>query len=156
MSQAITIRDALKTDHDFILSLSPRLAEVAKLSWHDKNTVQQMQDNYILEMLNNAPAPHTTLIAERNGVSIGFIHICSHTDGISNEKCASITLLAVSPNAQKMGVGQQLMQSAELWAKNQNYRLLHLEVFANNNHAQQFYQNLGFKPEMLHMIKPLS
>lgn len=156
MAKTIIIRDALKADHDFMLSLSPSLAEVAKLSWHAQQTVQQMQNSYMLEMLNSAPTPNVTLIAELNGISIGFIHVCSHTDDISNEKCASVTLLAVSPNVRKMGVGQQLMQSAEVWAKKQGYRLLHLEVFANNSNAQQFYQNLGFEPEMLSMIKPLS
>ncbi|MDG1750055.1 MAG: GNAT family N-acetyltransferase [Thalassotalea sp.] len=67
-----------------------------------------------------------------------------------------MTLLAVSPSAQKMGVGKLLINSAEAWAKKQGYRLLHLEVFANNNNAQRFYQNLGFEPEMLHMVKPLN
>jgi ribosomal protein S18 acetylase RimI-like enzyme len=47
------------------------------------------------------------------------------------------------------------MNAAEEWAKAQGYRLMHLEVFANNNKAQKFYQNNGFNPETLHMVKPL-
>lgn len=156
MTKPINIRKALKTDHDFILSLSPDLANVAKLSWHSDNTIKQMQEKYILEMLNHAPEPNITLMAEQDGTPLGFIHACNHQDDISNETCGTVTLLAVSPNAQKMGVGQLLMSSAEEWAKNQGYRLLHLEVFANNTNAQHFYQHLGFKAEMLHMIKELN
>jgi ribosomal protein S18 acetylase RimI-like enzyme len=47
------------------------------------------------------------------------------------------------------------MQAAEQWTKQQGYRLLHLEVFANNDNAQGFYNNLGFKPEMITMVKAL-
>jgi ribosomal protein S18 acetylase RimI-like enzyme len=155
MTNPIIVRAALKADHDFILSLSPCLSEVANLSWHKESTVEQMQDKYMLEMLNNAPEPNITLIAEKNGTSLGFINVCSHKDGISNETCGTVSLLAVAPNAQKMGVGQLLMDSAEEWAKNQGYSLLHLEVFANNKKAQRFYQHLGFEDEMQHMVKPL-
>lgn len=155
MTKPISVRKALKTDHDFILSLSPDLANVAKLPWHSDNTVLQMQDKYTLKMLNSAPEPNITLIAEQDGTSLGFIHASSHKDDISEEMCGTVNLLAVSPSAQKMGVGQLLMNSAEAWAKNQGYRLLHLEVFANNSTAQRFYHNLGFEAEMLHMIKAL-
>ncbi len=156
MTNSLIVRDALKTDHDFILSLSPGLSEVANLSWHKESTVQQMQDMYIIDMLNKAPQPNATLIAEKNGTPLGFIHVCSHKDGISNEACGTVTLLAVTSNAQQMGIGRLLMDSAEEWAKDQGYRLLHLEVFANNNKAQRFYQHVGFEAEILHMVKQLN
>jgi ribosomal protein S18 acetylase RimI-like enzyme len=47
------------------------------------------------------------------------------------------------------------MKATEKWAKAQGYRLIHLEVFANNDKAQGFYQSIGFKPETLHMVKTL-
>ncbi|MDG1750054.1 MAG: hypothetical protein P8I03_00070 [Thalassotalea sp.] len=72
MTKPISIRVALKTDHDFILSLSQDLANVAELSWHSDNTVQKMQHEYMLEVLINAPEPNTTLIAEQIGTSLGF------------------------------------------------------------------------------------
>ena len=53
------------------------------------------------------------------------------------------------------GIGQKLMQVAENRAKIEGFRLLHLEVFANNNNAQTFYEKQGFKPEALAMIKPI-
>ena len=95
------------------------------------------------------------LIAEKNQQPLGFIHACAHQDSISGEDCGTVPLLAVSPAAQGMGVGKLLMKAAEDWAKQQGYRLLHLEVFANNDKAQGFYQNLGFKAELVHMIKAL-
>jgi ribosomal protein S18 acetylase RimI-like enzyme len=155
MTSEIKIRTATKEDHGYIFELSPRLAEVANLAWHDRDVVQQMQDDYIDAMLIDTSLPFTLLIAEDNATSLGFAHVKEHKDDISGEDCAMITLLAVSPIAQGKGVGLQLMQAAEHWAKQQGYRLLHLEVFANNDNAQEFYQKLEFKPEMITMVKTL-
>ncbi|WP_281557980.1 GNAT family N-acetyltransferase [Thalassomonas sp. RHCl1] len=155
MTDNITIRNALETDRAFIFELSPRLAEVAALTWHTNSIVQKMQDDYITEMLEQTSIPRATLIAEKNEIPLGFVHARAHKDSISDETCGTVPLLAVAPAAQGMGVGQLLMQAAEAWAKEQGYRLLHLEVFANNDKARGFYQNLGFEAETLHMIKPL-
>ena len=155
MAIEITIRNALKDDHHFIFSLSPRLAEVANLAWHSEEVIQTMQDDYIGAMLADSSVPFALLVAEDNTSPLGFIHVKEHNDEISNEACAMVTLLAVSPVAQGRGVGKLLMQAAERWTKQQGYRLLHLEVFANNDNGQGFYRNLGFQSEMLTMVKQL-
>jgi len=155
MTEEVIIRNALPSDRAFIFELSPRLAEVAGLVWHSDETIQKMQHDYIKEMLDQTGIPQITLIAEKSQIPLGFIYACARKDEISGEACGTVPLLAVSPSAQGMGVGQLLMNSAEVWARNQGYRLLHLEVFANNKKAHGFYQKLGFKAETLHMIKPL-
>jgi GNAT superfamily N-acetyltransferase len=155
MKNNIVMRIAQPEDRQFIFSLSPRLAHVAQLSWHSDIVMQKMQDAYIEQVLNNTEQPQLTLIAELNNEAVGFIHACSHHDSISGELCATIPLLAVSKSVDRCGVGSALMNATEEWAKAQGYRLMHLEVFANNNKAQKFYQNNGFNPETLHMVKPL-
>jgi ribosomal protein S18 acetylase RimI-like enzyme len=155
MTDSIVIEKAQKSDCPFIFELSPRLAEVAKLAWHTEDCIQKMQDNYITEMLNKTSDFQVLLIAKKNDIPLGFIHACEHKDGISGEACGTVTLLAVSPSAQGLGVGKLLMMAAENWAIVQGYRLLHLEVFATNNKAQGFYRSIGFEPEILHMIKSL-
>lgn len=155
MNNKINIRTASENDYQFIYELSPRLAEVAKLAWHSEEVVQIMQDGYINAVLNDTSVPFTLLIAEDNETSLGFIHVKAHKDEISEEMCAMVTLLAVSPIGQGKGIGKLLMQAAERWTKQQGYRLLHLEVFANNDNGQGFYRNLGFQSEMLTMVKQL-
>ena len=152
----ITVREAQKTDRAFILGLSPYLAEVAKLKWHTDIAIQKFQDDYITKMLDQSDEYHTTLIAELDGEAVGFIHVCEAKDSISDERCGTVPLLAVSPVAQGMGVGRRLMLASEEWAKNQGYRLLHLEVFYNNDNARAFYETLGFVGETIVMVKPLS
>jgi GNAT superfamily N-acetyltransferase len=151
----IMIRDAVAGDRAFILGLSPQLAEVAKLTWHTNDTIRNFQDDYIIEMLDQSTGPHTTLIAEDNGVPLGFVHACEFKDAISQELCGTVPF-AVTPTAQGRGVGRLLMIAAEDWSKTQGHRLLHLEVFANNTQAQKLYETLDFEPETLVMIKTLS
>ncbi len=155
MENLILVRDAQEHDHPFILKLSPNLAEVAQLEWHTDDVVLKMQDDYISEMLTETSKPNATFIAEINNIQVGFIHVRTHKDEISGETCGTIPLLAVSPKSQGSGVGKVLIEYAERWVKKLGCRLLHLEVFANNNNAKGFYENLGFKPETIHMIKPI-
>ena len=155
MKNKVIIRIANENDHPFIYELSPYLSEVAQLEWHSDNAIQDMQNEYISEMLAKTSQPNATFIAELNNTSLGFVHVRTHKDSISNETCGTIPLLAVSPNSQGLGIGKLLVESAEEWAKNIGCRLLHLEVFANNKKANNFYQNMGFEPETVHMIKPL-
>ena len=155
MTDKVVIRQSQAKDREFILALSPRLAEVAHLQWHNDNVVQKMQDDYIIAMLSQTDVPCITLVAENSGAMLGFIHVSQHQDSISGELCGTVPLLAVSPAAQGQGVGKLLIQAAESWAKENSYRLLHLEVFANNTKAHNFYQGVGFQAETLHMIKTL-
>jgi len=155
MSHDFIIRPAQDTDRTFIFELSPSLAEVAGMPWHTRNVVQKMQDDYFTEVFANTSPQQATFIAEQGNQALGFIHSCSRKDEISGEVCATVPLLGVSPKTQGIGVGKALITAAEQWAKEQGYRLLHLEVFAHNDKAQGFYQNLGFEPETLHMIKEI-
>lgn len=155
MKSNLIIRAAQKSDHAFILELSPYLAEVAQLEWHSEQVIQAMQYDYITEMLAESSQPNATFIAEYNGVSLGFIHVRTIKDSISGELSGTVPLLAVSPSSQGMGTGKSLIEHAQNWVKNLGCRLLHLEVFANNKKAKSFYQNLGFKAETVHMIKTI-
>ncbi|TWX47191.1 GNAT family N-acetyltransferase [Colwellia hornerae] len=155
MANELVIRRAQQSDHSFIFELSPVLADVAQLSWHSDDVIQKMQLDYISEMLADSLQPQVTVIAERNGVFLGFIHVRTHKDSISGEVCGTIPLLAVLPQSQGLGVGKNLIEFAEKWSKDLGCRLLHLEVFANNKKANGFYQTLGFKPETVQMIKPI-
>ncbi len=155
MEKLTVIREARASDHAFILQMSPYLAEVAQLAWHSDEDIEKMQYQYIAQMLAKTTLPNRTLIAEVDHTPAGFIHVRTHKDSITSETCATIPLLAVSPKSQDMGLGKTLIEHAQHWAKSLGCRLLHLEVFANNTKATGFYQNLGFKAETIHMVKPI-
>lgn len=152
----LTIRVAEPSDREFILGLTPVLAGVAGLSWHSEETILDFQKGYILKMLDETEGPKVTLIAEQGQARVGFVHACAHEDEISGETCGTVPLLAVSQGAQGAGAGKALMAAAEDWSRDQGHRLLHLEVFHANERGRQFYDRIGFQPDTLVMVKPLS
>jgi len=151
----VNLRKAKEIDLPFIHSLSAILAAGAKLAWHTNEAIQTFQDDYIAEMMAETTVRHTTLIAERDGVALGFIHVRESKDDISGEECGTVPLLAVTEAAQGAGIGKLLMEAAESWSREKGFRLLHLEVFSTNDQARYFYDSLGFKPDTINMIKAL-
>jgi len=151
----ITFRPANpETDRDFIFSLSPDLAAVAKLPWHTDEAVQKFQDDYIEDALKTT-GPHITVIAEVDGKPAGFIHALERPDDVSGELIGSVSLIALAPEARGLGIGKLLMDRAEDWARAEGYRLLHVEVFAANERAIDIYTAAGYSLDTYHMIKPL-
>jgi ribosomal-protein-alanine N-acetyltransferase len=59
-------------------------------------------------------------------------------------RSAYVTLLAVSPECQKMGIGVELMKAALNLAKSRGMKSVKLEVKKENLRAIRLYERLGF------------
>ena len=153
----ITLRPARSTDTEFLAGLSPRLSGVPGPSWHDRAAMDGFQTRYMAstfapESLEDA----STLIAEAaDGRRLGYVHVRPGKDGVTDEPCGYVSLLALTEEAEGTGVARKLMSAAEAWARSRGYRLLSLDVFADNRRAVDFYERIGFKTETLRMVKPL-
>jgi len=100
--------------------------------------------------------PHLDVAAyDDDGRRLGYVHLRPSRDGVTDEPCGYISLLAVASDAEGSGVANHLMAAAEDWARSRGYRLLSLDVFADNRHAVDFYRRKGFKTETRRMVKPL-
>lgn len=153
---SIVLRDATPEDRAFIDSLSPRLAGVPHPPWHDDDAMQGFQDRFMAATLGGSEDGARTLIAcAPDGARLGFVHMRPGTDGVSDEACGHVSLLALVPAAEGQGIAHRLMQAAESWARGRGYRLLSLDVFADNRHAVAFYHRRGFVTESLRLVKPL-
>jgi GNAT superfamily N-acetyltransferase len=154
---AIIIRPADPADTEFLSNLSPRLSGVPGPSWHDLAAMEGFQARYMVETF--APAAQegaSTLIAwSGDGRRLGYIHMRPGKDGVTEEPCGYVSLLALDKHAEGTGVARRLMAEAEAWARSRGYRLLSLDVFAGNQRAVDFYESGGFKAETLRMVKPL-
>jgi GNAT superfamily N-acetyltransferase len=62
----------------------------------------------------------------------------------------------VSSSAEGHGAGRALVEAAEEWARFEGLELITLNVFANNQRARSVYERLGYAPETLHYVKPLT
>ena len=153
---SIHIRPATPDDRAFMFDQAQRLARVAQLPWHAESDLVAFQHRY-MNVAFARPAQETvTLIAEDAAATrLGFVHAEHATDPVTQELCAYVTVLAVTEAAQGARVGASLMTAAEDWARAQGFRLICLDVFANNGRARAFYAKHGYQDDSLRLTKPL-
>ena len=151
----ITLRPAVADDQPFIDGLSPRLSGVPRPVWHDLAAMQGFQDRHMAASFEAADGAATLIACDEDGRRLGYIHLRPGKDGVTDEPCGYISLLATTPEAEGTGVAARLMAAAEDWARRRGYRLLSLDVFADNKRAIAFYERRGFRSETFRMVKPL-
>ena len=151
----ITLRPAEPDDRAFIDGLLPRLSGVPRPAWHDRAAMEGFQDRHMASSFAAVDGATTLIACGEDGRRLGYIHLRPARDGVTDEPCGYISLLATTPEAEGTGVARQLIGAAEDWARGRGYRLLSLDVFANNKRAVEFYERRGFRSETFRMVKPL-
>ena len=152
----LELRTARPEDGDFLQALSPRLSGVPGPAWHDLAAMEGFQSRYMAATLAATDGNTQTLIAWSNdGRRLGYVHMRPGKDGVTDEPCGYVSLLAVDKDAEGSGVATCLMAAAEDWARLRGYRFLCLDVFADNRRAIDFYKRGGFESETIRMVKPL-
>lgn len=153
---AIALRPAEPSDTEFLSGLSTRLSGVPGPAWHDLAAMEDFQARYMAATFAAADKNAQTLVAwSADGRRLGYVHMRPGKDGVTDEPCGYVSLLAVDKEAEGSGVATRLMAAAEEWARARGYRFLSLDVFADNRRAIDFYKRGGFGSETLRMVKPL-
>jgi GNAT superfamily N-acetyltransferase len=151
----VTLRPATADDRTFIESLSPRLSSVPRPAWHDLAAMEGFQERHMAASFAPVEGASTFVACDEDGRRLGYIHLRPGKDGVTDEPCGYISLIAATKDAEGSGVATRLMTAAEDWARGRGYRLLSLDVFADNRRAVDFYRRGGFKTETRRMVKPL-
>ncbi len=105
----------------------------------------------------SAPQPdQTVLVAEGPAHEpLGFVHLHAASDFHTGERHGHVSDIVVAPAAEGRGIGAALMAAAEAWARERGFRLLSLHVFDGNVRAQDLYERLGYRRDIVKMIKTL-
>jgi GNAT superfamily N-acetyltransferase len=151
----VTLRPATDDDRAVIASLSPRLSGVPRPGWHDLAAMEGFQERHMAASFAPVEGASTVIACAEDGRKLGYIHLRPGKDGVSDEPCGYVSLIATTKDAEGSGVATRLMTAAEEWARGRGYRLLGLDVFADNRRAVDFYRRGGFKTETRRMVKPL-
>lgn len=61
------------------------------------------------------------------------------------DKFIGLHLLAIDPDYQNKGYGNKVIGFCEKYAKENNYKSIHLDVFSKNERALKIYQNKGYE-----------
>ena len=108
----ITLRSATAGDRAFIESLSPRLSGVPRPAWHDDAAMEGFQDRHMAASFAAVDGAETLIACAADGRRLGYIHLRPARDGVTDEPCGYISLLATTPEAEGTGVAARLMGAA--------------------------------------------
>ena len=89
-------------------------------------------------------APNDVLVAEADGLVVGYLHLSNPTSLKANRHVLEIRGLAVTPAHQRRGVGRALLDAAVDEARRRGCRKLRLRVLATNAPARSLYEAAGF------------
>lgn len=151
------VREAAGEDGDAILALMPRLASFDVPE--SRNPVDLWRsDAAMFERWQNGEAPECFVhVAEDDARQIiGFTLTSLRPELLSHEPSAHLEAIAVSEDAEGLGVGQALLVAAEDEARAKGAKTLTLHVFAVNRRARDFYEKSGYDGELMRYIKPLT
>ena len=133
------------------------LAEVGRKTFYDSfiayNTPEDMEKylsaHYSTEVqMSEIQDPDTVfLIAEQNGVPIGYIKLKGQSigDGVTGSNPIELQRIYAIQEYIGKGVGPELMKEAIREAKERGFNCLWLGVWEKNERAIQFYEKWGFK-----------
>lgn len=119
----------------------------------NKNSVYQWNKSY--------PDPHKLMhevekgslyIIKTKGVCIGTITIDKQQESVfdkvdwknKTDKFLVIHRIAVFPTWQKKGIGKELIEFAEKFAKDNNLKSIRLDVASSSEHLIKLYESIGY------------
>lgn len=157
-----TIRDATPADHARIIAMSFGIQQ------HEHNIVgypmlppEETTDRYIKAIIKTATENDgEILVGEMDGETIAYLIGYPKTDeddlvdkGFHHH--AHIADLFVEPKARKQGISRALMQTFQDRMKARGCNWMRIGVQSKNELAIKAYNNFGFDPLSMYMVKKL-
>ena len=148
------LRDAHAGDAEFVAGLAPRFVEHGAADGHEPQTVIDGTRRVLGAALRAPKDGDVFLIAEdERGEPVGFVYVVTVSDFFTAELYAHVSEIAVARSGG--GVGRELMDAAERWARERGYRMISLNVVEENLAAQRFYERRGYELGHRHYVKRL-
>jgi ribosomal protein S18 acetylase RimI-like enzyme len=91
----------------------------------------------------------------QQSINIGCLWLGMAIDQITGIRHPNIFLIYVEPSYRRQGIGRELMQQAEVWAKLEGYSQISLQVFTTNQPAIDLYDSLGYEARSISMFREL-
>lgn len=151
------IRLANPADADAILALVPRLASsFTPPPWREPAAMTATDLDVIAEALRSVGDDPAVFVAEVDGDVAGFVHVRSLEDYYRRRCHGHVADLVVAPAFEGRGVATALLARAEEWSRAQGYDWMTIGVFEENVRAEGLYQKLGYRRDVIRLLKPLT
>jgi GNAT superfamily N-acetyltransferase len=150
------IRRATQADTPAILALVPRLAtSFPAPPWRDPAAMVATDLDVMAEAIRSTAEDPTVFVADVEGTVVGFMHVCSLEDYYRRRKHGHVADIVVAEDHQSQGIATSLLARAEDWSRAQGYDWMTLGVFEQNIRAERLYERLGFRRDVIRLLKPL-
>jgi RimJ/RimL family protein N-acetyltransferase len=140
------IRVAQDGDADALLALRLILdaeSEFMLLEADERSRDVEVQRRRLQSLL--AAANSTVLVADVDGVLAGFLQ--ARGGELRRNRHVAELVLGVRQSHSRLGLGRQLLQAADAWARSAGVDRLELTVMAHNERAHRLYLAAGFRDE---------
>jgi ribosomal protein S18 acetylase RimI-like enzyme len=152
----VKIRRAIVADQDAIFELVPRLVAFGPPAWREPATMSVTDRKIIGAALRSLVDDPIVLVAvSTSNIIMGFLHLHSVVDYYTERRNGHVADIVVAERYEGRGIGRQLLAAAEDWARAQRYEWLTISVFHENARAMRTYDQMGFKPDIARLLKPL-
>jgi ribosomal protein S18 acetylase RimI-like enzyme len=94
-------------------------------------------------------------VTTSNSTKVACLWLGIAIDQVTGIRHPNIFTIYVDPDYRRQGIGRALMGHAEVWAKAQGYTQIGLQVFIDNQPAIDLYQQLGYQPRSISMMREL-
>ncbi|MFC3882382.1 GNAT family N-acetyltransferase [Bacillus songklensis] len=140
------IREILVSDAEKFLALNKKLDIETKymLYEEDERNITVEEQAKIIESFLNA-SNSTILVAEQEGKLVG--HIAVVGGKFNRIKHRAHIVVGILQDYCNQGIGTQLFQKMEDWAKCHHLKRLELTVMTHNDRAVSLYKKVGFEIE---------
>ncbi|MCL5997546.1 MAG: GNAT family N-acetyltransferase [Chloroflexi bacterium] len=141
--------------HEFhALGVPDHLHSLGPFETHDWSSF----DKAIDDILNNAGA--AILLAELEGVPVGFVEVYLKQDDATNSaivphRYGHVQSLFVIEELRGRGIGRQLMDAAQQWARDRGATAIHLDTWEFDAGPLRFYEKNGYRTLKRTLIKAL-
>jgi L-amino acid N-acyltransferase len=153
----LRVRPASRLDREAVLALTPRLCAFGEVPVRTSAALDAGEYRTLARYFDSGAEGARLWIAEGpDGKLLGAAYAQSLWDTFAEETHAHLSILMVAQHAARRGVGRALVEAVEIWAREQRFRFLTLNVIARNVEARKFYEHLGFDEDTIRYQKPLS
>lgn len=149
----VTIRRAVGDDEGWIRALIPRLHDFGPPPYRDLPSMNHAEAAATAAAIAGGDDRIVLVAVDAAGEHLGFVHIETAVDFFTREKHGHISTIVVNPSSERRGVGRALLDAADAWCAEKQYRLLTLNVFEENAAARRLYERAGFRVDTIRYLK---
>jgi GNAT superfamily N-acetyltransferase len=106
---------------------------------------------YLVSQLSNPNS--LVMVAERSGKIVGYVYADIETTSWMDLRgpCGIVHDIFVDQAARRQGAGRELLRAAIAWIHSKGRSQVVLWTKIKNDHAQDLFTSLGFRPTMIEM-----